>query len=206
MPSWRAISFVVRPRATSHRISTCLSVSLKSARERSRRTRRDTSQPTSAPNASQAGPRMSTLEGAAAACAAGVSSARALQSAALVRTDHLVLEALEEELSTAAGAQGLVGVVPHRGLPTARGVRGAQLLKGGTTGAGRHEDLSESMSAEVAIKLSSNSHSDLQTGTTPRTVPGRSLFQYPRRAVRVPLMGTQNGRRRMGGGHWTRRR
>jgi len=67
MPSWRAISFVVSPRATSHRISTCLSVSEKSARERSRMTRRDTDQPANAPNASHAGPRRSTEERAAAA-------------------------------------------------------------------------------------------------------------------------------------------
>jgi hypothetical protein len=72
MPSWRAISFVVSPRATSHRISICRSVSEKSPRERSSRTRRDTDQPTNAPNASHAGPRTSTEERAAAACAAGV--------------------------------------------------------------------------------------------------------------------------------------
>jgi hypothetical protein len=64
-----------------------------------------------------------------------------------------VLEALEEELSAAARAERLLGGVPHRGLATTCGVRGPKLLERRPTGAGRHQDLPESMSAEVAIEL-----------------------------------------------------
>jgi len=61
MPSWRAISFVVSPRATSQRISICRSVSGNPARERASRTRRDADQPTKVPKATSAGPRTSTM-------------------------------------------------------------------------------------------------------------------------------------------------
>jgi len=72
-----------------------------------------------------------------------------------------VLEPLQEELSAATRAKRLLRVVPHRGLAAAGRVRGPELLKRRTAGAGRHKDLSESMSAEIAIKLSTNSHVDL---------------------------------------------
>jgi hypothetical protein len=49
MPSWRAISFVVSPRATSQRISIWRSVSAKCARDRSSRTRRAIDQPATVP-------------------------------------------------------------------------------------------------------------------------------------------------------------
>jgi hypothetical protein len=85
-----------------------------------------------------------------------------------VRTDHLVLEALEEQLPTAARAEGLVGVVPHRCLAAAGGVSAAQLLEGRTAGAGRYEDLPEAMSTEIAVKLGTNGHRKTSTGTTPK--------------------------------------
>jgi hypothetical protein len=82
-----------------------------------------------------------------------------------VRADDLVLETLQEQLSAAARAEGLIGLVPDRSLAAARRVRGPELLERRTAGAGRYEDLSESMSAEIAIELSSNSHLDLPSGT-----------------------------------------
>ena len=88
-------------------------------------------------------------------------SARALQRAAVLRANDLVLEALQEELATAARAQRLVGVIPHRSLASAGGVRGPELLERRPTGTGRYEDLPESMSTEIAIKLSTNSHVNL---------------------------------------------
>jgi len=55
-----------------------------------------------------------------------------------VRADDLVLEALEEELSAAARAKGLIRLVPDRGLAATGGVCGPELLEGRTAGAGRH--------------------------------------------------------------------
>jgi hypothetical protein len=78
-----------------------------------------------------------------------------------VRTDDLVLEALEEELSAAARAQGLVRLVPNGGLAASGGVRAPQLSERRTPSAGRHQDLPESMSAEIAVELSTNSHVNL---------------------------------------------
>jgi hypothetical protein len=72
-----------------------------------------------------------------------------------------VLEPLQEELSAATRAKRLLGVVPHRGLPATSGVRGPELLERRPTGAGRYQDLPESMSTEIAIKLSTNSHVNL---------------------------------------------
>jgi hypothetical protein len=75
-----------------------------------------------------------------------------------VRADDLVLETLEEQLAAAARAEGLIGLVPDRGLAAAGGVRGPELLERRTPGAGRYQDLPESMSAEIAVELSANSH------------------------------------------------
>src|SRR5882762_5834003 len=86
------------------------------------------------------------------------SSAGALQRATLLCADDLVLEALEEELAAAARAERLIGLVPDRRLTAVARVRGPQLLKRRTPGAGRHQDLTESVSTEIAVKLSANSH------------------------------------------------
>ncbi len=72
-----------------------------------------------------------------------------------------MLESLQEELSAAARAKRLLGVVPDRGLAATGGVRGPELLERRPAGAGRYEDLPESMSTEIAIKLSTNSHVNL---------------------------------------------
>ena len=79
-----------------------------------------------------------------------------------------MLEALKEELSAAARAQGLIRLVPDRGLAATGGVRGPELLERRTAGAGRYQDLPESMSAEIAVKLGTNSHVDLQRRTHPK--------------------------------------
>lgn len=72
-----------------------------------------------------------------------------------------MLEALEEELSAAARTERLLGVVPDGGLAATGGVRGPELLERGPAGTGRYEDLPESMSTEIAIELSTNSHVNL---------------------------------------------
>jgi hypothetical protein len=69
-----------------------------------------------------------------------------------------VLEALEEELPTAARAKRLIGLVPDRGFTADGRVRGPQLRQRGTTGSGRYEDLPKPMSTEIAVKLSTNGH------------------------------------------------
>ena len=107
------------------------------------------------------------------------SSARALQRATLVGADHLVLEALEEELPTAARAKRLIRLVPDRGLAADGRVCGPQLVQRGTTGGGRYEDLPEPVSTEIAVKLSTNSHRRPPPGNTPRTVPWRSFVPLP---------------------------
>jgi hypothetical protein len=90
-----------------------------------------------------------------------LSSARPLQRATILRADDLVLEALQEELPAAARAKRLLRVVPHRGLAAASGVRGPELLERRPTGTGRYQDLPESMSTEIAVELSTNSHVNL---------------------------------------------
>ena len=40
-----------------------------------------------------------------------------------------MLESLEEELPTAAGAEGLIGLVPDRGLTADGRIRGPELLQ-----------------------------------------------------------------------------
>lgn len=89
-------------------------------------------------------------------------SARPLQRATILRADDLVLEPLQEELSATARAKRLIRVVPHRGLTATSGIRGPELLERRPTGTGRYQDLPESVSTEVAIKLSTNSHVNLQ--------------------------------------------
>ena len=79
-----------------------------------------------------------------------------------------MLEALQEELASAARAKRLIGVVPHRSLASTGGVRGPELLKRGPTGAGRYENLPESMSTEIAVQLSTNSHLIPPPGNTPK--------------------------------------
>jgi hypothetical protein len=82
-----------------------------------------------------------------------------------VRADHLVLKSLEEELSPAAGAKGLIRVIPSRRLAATGVVRGPKLCQRRTTGASRHDDLAQSVPTEIAVKLSANSHVDLQRNT-----------------------------------------
>jgi hypothetical protein len=110
-----------------------------------------------------------------------VRSARALQRAAVLRANDLVLEALEEELTSAPRAKRLLGVIPHRGLAATGRVRGPELLERRPTGTGRHQDLPESVSTEIAVKLSTNSHVNLH--------PERP--KNDARAVLVPI--TQEG-------------
>jgi hypothetical protein len=69
-----------------------------------------------------------------------------------------VLEALEKELAPAARAERLIGRVPDRRLTATGRVRGPQLLKRRTPGTGWYQDLTESVSTEIAVKLSANSH------------------------------------------------
>lgn len=125
-------------------------------------------------------------------------SAGPLQGATILRADDLVLEALQEELSAAARAKGLLGVVPHRGLAATGGVRGPELLKRRPTGTGRYEDLPESMSTEIAIELSANSHVNLHPEPPQERCQGVPCSHYPESAVLVPLIGTQNEGGRMG--------
>src|ERR1700687_396414 len=71
---------------------------------------RDTDRPMRAPNASLAAPRTSTgTERPRLAPLASSSAGPLERRAALGMPDHLVLEALEEELSPAARAQRLIG-------------------------------------------------------------------------------------------------
>ena len=83
-------------------------------------------------------------------------SARALQRAALVGADHLVLETLEEKLPAAARTKRLVTVVPDWRLAAANVVvGGAKLLDRRPARARRYEHLAESVAAEIAVELSS---------------------------------------------------
>ena len=72
-----------------------------------------------------------------------------------------MLEALEEELSAAARAERLIGIVPDGGLAATGRIRSPELLERGAAGAGGYDDLTQSMSAEIAVQLSTNSHIDL---------------------------------------------
>src|SRR5712691_1667002 len=114
--------------------------------------------------------------------------ARALQGATLVGADDLVLETLEEELPTAARAEGLVAVVPDGRLATADVVvGGAQLFNGRPARARRHEHLAQAVAAEIAVELSSKGHlsRNLQGGKRSRptlcsnTVDRPFRFPYP---------------------------
>ena len=60
-----------------------------------------------------------------------------------------MLEPLQEELSATARAKRLLRVVPHRSLAATSGIGGPELLERRPTGAGRYQDLTESMSAEL---------------------------------------------------------
>jgi len=114
--------------------------------------------------------------------------ARALQRAALVGADDLVLETLEEKLSAAARAEGLVAVVPDGRLSAADvAIGGAQLLNGRPARARGYEHLAKTVAAEIAVKLSSKSHlsRNLQGGKRSRpilcsnTVDRPFRFPYP---------------------------
>jgi hypothetical protein len=90
--------------------------------------------------------------------------------------DDLVLETLEEQLSTAARAKGLIRLIPDRRLAATCGVRGPKLLQRRTACASRDEDLAQSMPTEIAIELSANCHVDLR-GTNPKN--GARAFLAP---------------------------
>jgi hypothetical protein len=129
--------------------------------------------------------------------APGSSSAGALQRAALLRADDLVLETLEEELATASRAERLIGLVPDRRLAATGRVCSPQLLERRTPGTGRNQDLTESMSAEIAVKLSTNSHQRPPLETPQERCQGVPCSHYPKTAGLVPLIGTQNRRGRI---------
>jgi len=95
-----------------------------------------------------------------------------------------MLEPLEEELTAAARAEGLVCVVPVGLLATGRAVRSAELLERRASRPAGHEDLTESVSAEVAIELSTYRHESLhpKNGARVNAVP-----LYPRTGVRVSV-------------------
>jgi hypothetical protein len=88
-----------------------------------------------------------------------------------------VLETLEEQLPAATRAERLIGLVPPRGLAATGRVGGPQLLERRTSRAGRHKDLPESVSTEIAVELSANSHLDLQNWNHPRN--GARAFLVP---------------------------
>ena len=86
-------------------------------------------------------------------------SARALQRAALVRPDDLVLETLEEQLPATAWAERLVTVGPDGSLTTVNVVvGGAELGNGRPARARGNEHLAQAVTAEIAIKLGSKGH------------------------------------------------
>src|SRR2546428_6181360 len=88
----------------------------------------------------------------------GKGSARALERAAIAAAHHLMLEALEEELATAAWTERLVRLVPLGSLAARARVRGTELLDGRLATARRHEDLPQSVAAEIAVELSTCRH------------------------------------------------
>src|SRR6267143_771626 len=112
--------------------------------------------------------------------------------------NDLVLEALEEELSAAARAKGLIRPVPHRCLAATGGVRGPKLLQRRTARAGRDEDLTQPMPTEIAIKLSANSHVDLQ-GIPEELCQGIPCSHYPKNPARVPLNRARPQPAKLGG-------
>src|SRR5688572_25313275 len=118
------------------------------------RTRRARTKPTRTPTRAEAARCTEMVSGR------GLRLARALQRAALVGADHLVLETLEEKLPAAAGAERLVTVVPDGRLPPGDVVvSGAKLLNGRPARARGHEHLAQAVAAEIAVKLSSKRHS-----------------------------------------------
>src|SRR5438309_1862143 len=136
-------------------------------------------------------------------------SARAPQGAALGRPDDLVLEALEKELAAAARAKRLISLGPHGSLATAHvGVCGAQLLHGRPTGSGRDDDLTEAVSAEVAIELGTKGH--MSRFLHPLERKGRFFVPYRRNAHLVsasvdtcgPPRWTGRGRKRVPAPSW----
>ena len=87
------------------------------------------------------------------------SSARALKRASLAGANDLVLETLEEQLPTAARAERLISVVPNGRLSTDDAVIcGAKRLNGRPARARGNEHLAQTVTAEIAVELSSKSH------------------------------------------------
>ena len=122
-------------------------------------------------------------------------SARALQRAALVGTDDLVLETLEEKLPAAAWAERLVALIPNRRLAAADVlISGAKLLNGWPARTRRYEHLAQAMPAEIAIKLSSKGHLTRnlhqENGKDRSFVPIRSIGQF---GFRIPRYAPAGG-------------
>jgi hypothetical protein len=70
-----------------------------------------------------------------------------------------MLEALEEELTAAAGAQRLIAIAPVRYLAAADVlVRAAKLFKGRPASARGDEYLTKAVTAEVAVELGTKGH------------------------------------------------
>src|SRR5256712_12820542 len=100
IPKRLAISFVERPPATARRTSRWRSVSAPTDRESRARMRRASRYPVTSPTSVEAARCTQDASGRG----LRLRSARALQGAALVGADHLVLETLEEKLPAAARA------------------------------------------------------------------------------------------------------
>src|ERR1043165_6107260 len=83
-------------------------------------------------------------------------SACALQGGVVRAAHDPVVEALEEQLPTAARAERLIGVAPCGRLTAGPVIGGTELLDGRLALLGRHKHLPETVTAEVAVELSAN--------------------------------------------------
>jgi hypothetical protein len=155
MPSCCAISLLLSPRATRPRMCACRRVT-PAGRDRSARTARAQVQPHTPPSTIHPRPRRSTRGRTAPTC--GEVLARLLQNAPIGSAHDLVLESLEEELPAAARAERLIRVAPRGSLAAGLRIRDTELLDGRTARLCGHQDLPESMSAEVAVELSTYGH------------------------------------------------
>src|SRR5436190_13078935 len=122
-------------------------------------------------------------------------SARALEGPAIGPAHDLVLEALEEELATAARAERLLGLTPGGLLAARLVVRGTKLVHGRAPRLRGHEHLAETVAAEIAVELSSNSHRGPPRPSlrSQERCQWMSCSRYPQMLGRVPLSATHSG-------------